>query len=239
MKTLIAAILLVASSIAAAAPNNNKGGGSSGNSGGSGGSSSSSVGSASASDVTLGGLSANKFVLASGNAQAGQNGDSSLFSSTFGGSWSLLGKVGSNGALTGATSPVLGSTITVTFGLANGSKSGTWSITSSKSLQMDLVLGIHAGNATGSFLFDNLTLLAGKTQTGTFAINWNNNGGQVPAFSNLTLFTSSASTVSLRSVAPVPEPSTYAMLLAGLAMVGCLAWRRRSKLAAPTPLGAA
>lgn len=216
MKTLIAAILLVASSIAVAAPG---GGG---------------AGSAGVNDVTLDGQKANNFVWASGNAQAGPNGNSSLFSSSFGGgSWNLLGKIDSTGALSGSTNSVLGSNLTLSFSLANGSKSGTWSITSSKSLQMDLVLGIHAGNATGSFLFDNLVLTAGQTQSGTFAINWNNNGGQVPAFSNVTLFTSNA---SLRSVAPVPEPSTYAMLLAGLGLVGWMAWRRRSKLAAAAPL---
>lgn len=238
MKALIAAILLVASSIAVAAPGgNNKGGGNSGNSGGSGGSSSPGLGTASVNDVILAGKKANNFVLATGNAQSGQYGDSSLFSSSFGGgTWNLLGKIDSNGALSGSASQVLGSNLTLTFSVANGSKSGTWSITSSKSLQMDLVLGIHAGNATGSFFFDNLVLNAGQTRSGTFAINWNNNGGQVPAFSNATLFTSNA---SLRSVAPVPEPSTYAMLLAGLAMVGWLAWRRRSQFAASVPEAAA
>lgn len=214
MKTMIAAILLVASSIAVAAP-----GGGSGNS---------SAGTASTNDVILAGQKANNFVLATGNAQAGANGDSSLFSSSFGGgTWNLLGKIGSTGALGGPTNQVLGSDLTLTFSLANGSKSGTWSITSSKSLQMDLVLGIHAGNATGSFLFDNLVLDAGQTKTGSFAINWNNNGGQVPTFSNLTIFTSNA---SLRNVAPVPEPSTYAMFLAGLVLVGWMASRRRNNI---------
>ncbi len=219
MKALIAAILLVASSIAVAAP----GGGS--------------AGTASINDVTLAGQKANNFVWSTGNAQSGPNGDSSLFSSSFGGgTWNLLGKVGSTGALSGSTNSVLGSNFTLSFSLANGSKSGTWTITSSKSLQLDLVLGIHAGNATGSFLFDNLVLNAGQTKSGTFAINWKNNGGQVPAFSNVTLFTSNA---ALRTVAPVPEPSTYAMLLAGLAMVGWLAWRRRSQFAASVPEAAA
>ncbi|MDR9838526.1 PEP-CTERM sorting domain-containing protein [Herbaspirillum huttiense] len=218
MKALIAAILLVASSIAVAAPG-------------------ASAGTASINDVTLAGQKANSFVWSTGNAQSGPNGDSSLFSSSFGGgTWDLLGKVDSTGALSGSTNPVLGSNLTLSFSLASGSKTGTWTITSSKSLQMDLVLGIHAGNATGSFLFDNLVLTAGQTQSGTFAINWKNNGGQIPAFSNVTLFTSNA---ALRNVAAVPEPSAYAMLLAGLAVVGWMAMRRRSKFAAAAPLAAA
>ncbi|HZG19503.1 MAG TPA: PEP-CTERM sorting domain-containing protein [Herbaspirillum sp.] len=220
MKTLIAAILLVASSIAHAAPGGP------------------SVGNASRDDVTLSGHKADNFTLAAGNAQSGANGTSSVFSSAFGGgSWSLLNKIDSSGAQVGSTASVLGSNVSISFSLGSDNKSGTWSITSSKSLQMDLVLGIHASNATGSFLFDNLVLNAGQTQSGSFAINWKNNGGQVPDYSNLTMFYSNA---SLRTVAAVPEPSTYAMLLAGLALVGGLAWRRRRQAGAGVlPLGAA
>ncbi|ALU87990.1 hypothetical protein Hrubri_0773 [Herbaspirillum rubrisubalbicans M1] len=234
MKALIAAILLVASSIAVAAPGGHNGGGGSGNSGSSGGST---LVTPSVADVTLDGQQASSFTVASGNAQGGPNGDSALFSSAFGGgNWNLLSKFGSTGTLSGASSSVLGSTFTVSMNLGSDSTSGTWSITSSKSLQMDLVLGIHAGGYTGSFLFDNLVLNAGQTKSGTFVINWTSNGNQVPAFSNLTMFSANA---SLHNVAPVPEPSTYAMLLAGLALVGWMAWRRRSKLADSALLAAA
>jgi len=213
MKTLIAAILMVASSIAS--------------SGASAAPSAPSVANASRDDVTLSAHKADNFTFAAGNAQAGPSGTSSLFSSAFGGgTWNLLNKIDSTGALVGSPGSVLGSNISVSFTLGSDSKSGTWTITSSKSLQMDLVLGIHAGNATGSFLFDNLVLTAGQTQSGSFAINWTNNGGKVPGYSNLTMFYSNA---ALRTVAPVPEPSTYAMLLVGLALVGGMAWRRRRR----------
>jgi hypothetical protein len=119
--------------------------------------------------------------------------------------------------------------------VANGSKSGTWSITSSKSLQMDLVLGIHAGNATGSFLRqpgaqrrpDQVGQLCDQLEQ-----QWRAGAG---VFQRHPVHLQRP----LRSVAPVPEPSTYAMLLAGLAMVGWLAWRRRSQFAASVPAAAA
>ena len=67
---------------------------------------------------------------------------------------------------------------------------------------------------------------AGKTLNGTWNIEWLNNGGNVPAFSNLVLFGRDLSTTKA-VLAPVPEPTTLPMLGAGLALLGAVAARRR------------
>ena len=61
---------------------------------------------------------------------------------------------------------------------------------------------------------------------GTWEINWLNNGGQVPDFSNLTLFVRDIRTPT---VPAIPEPETYALMMAGLATLGLVARRRRPR----------
>jgi hypothetical protein len=78
---------------------------------------------------------------------------------------------------------------------------------------------MHASNHSGAFLFDDLVLDANLAQDGTWQIKWLNNGGQVPGYSNSSLW--------VRDVTPVPEPETYALMLAGLGAVGFVARRRR------------
>jgi hypothetical protein len=73
-------------------------------------------------------------------------------------------------------------------------------------------------NNSGAFLFDNLSLVAG----GTRAIDWPNGSWSTPNQSNLTFFTREV------VVAPVQEPKTYALMLAGLTAVGFIARRRKT-----------
>ena len=77
---------------------------------------------------------------------------------------------------------------------------------------------MHASNHSGAFLFDDQEVFA--STPGTWKIEWLNNGERVPDFSNLTLFARDVTT-------PVPEPETYALVLAGLGAVGFTARRRR------------
>jgi len=78
---------------------------------------------------------------------------------------------------------------------------------------------MHASNNSGAFLFDDQAVSA--STPGTWKIDWVSNGEQVPIFSNLTLFARDITT-------PVPEPETYAMLLAGLGAMGFMARRRKA-----------
>lgn len=86
-------------------------------------------------------------------------------------------------------------------------------------MKIDLVVAMHASNRSGAFLFDDLVLSANSIQNGTWNIAWLNNGGQVPDYSNSSFW--------LRNVTPVPEPSVYALMLAGLGVLGLVARRRR------------
>jgi hypothetical protein len=172
------------------------------------------VGESQTSDVTFAGLASDGCVVANNNAQSGSDGTTSGFSGTFGGGWSLLGKLPpADGSST------LGG-VNFTWGFT-GSGTGpvTWTLTADQNVTLDLVFAMHAGGYTGAFLFDDQALSAG-TQ-GTWEINWLNHGGQVPDYSNLTLFARDI------TVAPVPEPETYALMLAGLGAIGFMSKRRR------------
>ncbi len=100
--------------------------------------------------------------------------------------------------------------------------SGASSFNFNKTLYGDTVIGVHYGvitegtgkdaikdnNLTAFYRFD-----AGTT--GVFSII-----NKVDSISNATLYKTGMA-------APVPEPETYAMLLAGLGMVGLIARRRK------------
>ena len=171
------------------------------------------VGTSQTTDVTFAGLASSACVIASNNAQSGASGDTSGFDGTFGTGWSLLGKL----PPTSGTSTLNGVNFTWGF-TGSGTGPGTWTLTADQNVTLDLVFAMHASNNTGSFLFDGLSLVAG--QTGTWQIEWVNNGDQNPAYSNLTLFARDITTA-------VPEPETYALMLAGIGMMGFMAKRRR------------
>ncbi|WBS00831.1 PEP-CTERM sorting domain-containing protein [Pseudoduganella sp. SL102] len=183
------------------------------------------IGSASAADVTLDGQAADAFAYEAGwNPHAGPNGDTSGFGTAFDGtgtgSFSLLDKYDHSSEFAN-----LGP-LTFTFVDATGTQ-GLWTITNTSTttnITLDLVFAIHAGNQGGAWLFDNQTVLAGQSLQGDWEILWTVGQGQgnSPDFSNLTLFSRDVVTT------PVPEPGTYAMLLAGLAVTAVVRRRRKS-----------
>jgi hypothetical protein len=173
------------------------------------------LGTSQTSDVTFDALASDACVISGVNPQAGPNGDTSGFSGTFGGGWSLLGKVTSSSG----SNTLDGVNFTWGFTQTTGT-TGTWSLMADQAVTMDLVFAMHASNHSGAFLFDDQPLVADAVTPGTWSIKWLNNGGNVPDFSNLTLFARDVTT-------PVPEPETYALMLAGIGAMGFVARRRK------------
>jgi hypothetical protein len=173
------------------------------------------VGTATTSDVTFEGIASDACVISGVNPQQGPNGNTSGFDGTFGTGWSLLAK------LTNASGTASLDGVNFSWGFAQTTSTvGTWTLTSDKNAEFDLVFAIHASDNSGAFLFDDQVTLANQSNGGTWVINWVNGGTQVPGFSNATLFARDLTT-------PVPEPETYALFLAGLGAMGFVAKRRR------------
>lgn len=175
------------------------------------------LGTSDTSDFTLGGVDSSACVISDVNPDGtGAGGNSSGFSpSPFGTGWTLLAK------MTSDTSPSSLGGVNYDWGITfDTAKNGNWSFGANQTVKLDLVMAMHASNHSGSFLFDGLILNANQTQQGTWVIKWVNNGGQNPDYSNSSLW--------VRGVTPVPEPETYALMLAGLGLVGAIARRRKA-----------
>ncbi|AWG45889.1 hypothetical protein AM586_21935 [Massilia sp. WG5] len=108
---------------------------------------------------------------------------------------------------------------------------GTWTVknTTTGALMLDLVLDIHAGNTSTAFLFDDQTIGAGATLNGSWAIQWHNNGGQIPGYSNAVFFARDLGEGGSGGGegGNVPEPGSLALM--GLGMLGVVALRKRNK----------
>lgn len=174
-----------------------------------------SLGTSATGDFTLGGVDSDACVISTVNPDQGPNGNPSGFSPTpFGTGWTLLAKVNSD------SSPTLFDGVSFSWSLGPQSgKSGTWTFGADQTVKVDLVVAMHAANRSGAFLFDDLELSANAIQNGTWNIAWLNRGGEVPDYSNSSFW--------LRDVTPVPEPSSYALALAGLGVLGLVVRRRR------------
>lgn len=196
------------------------------------------IGTASSNDVTLEGVAASALEYASGvnpQGNAGASGFSSAFADAgLSNAWLPIGLFVANGS---QTSPAAfpGS---LTMNFVNDDNRGTWTIRNNDAandLTLDLVFALHVGGGSGAWLFDDQTILAGSTMSGTWTQNMLNNGNQIAGYSNLTLFArdarfTPASVVPAADVptADVPEPKTMALMLAGLGLMGFVARRRKA-----------
>jgi PEP-CTERM motif len=104
-----------------------------------------------------------------------------------------------------------GSTTVLFDGAKNGDES-TGTLTFLQALTGDFILALKGGNEVAYYYFDNANFAANST------IIFDIPGVQGAGYSHGTIYTSTPA---------IPEPSTYALMFAGLAAVGFMARRRR------------
>jgi hypothetical protein len=197
------------------------------------------IGNAGVEDVLLGSTKSDAYAFSLVNPSQGSTGNTSGFATAFAsagtGSWNLFGKVADNQLAQGTASFTFGD-LTIAFMKSTGT-SGTWSVTNTDTTHdatLDLVLAMHASNASSAFLFDNQSILAGQTLTGSWTIEWLNNGGKTPAFSNVAFFNRDLTRKALPPSDPdtpptgVPEPASLALL--GLGMLSMIQMLKRKKV---------
>lgn len=182
----------------------------------------------SASNMTFNGISANDcYGVVSGNftGSGAHDGAPVLNAMDWGTGWTYLDSTDGNSG-----GPFMGLTFTVVAPL---NTSGTWILTGTDTngsaplnfpTSLDLAVSLKGGNEYALWGFDNVVV--DGSDTGTFSITFKNNGGQNPNLSHMTVFGREASS---GTITPVPEPETYAMLLAGLGLVGFAARRKLSR----------
>jgi len=85
----------------------------------------------------------------------------------------------------------------------------------------DFVVGLKGGDEYALWGFDNVMI--DGADSGTFSIVFTNRGGKTPALSHMIVFGRESSGGTITAI---PEADTYAMLLAGLGLVGFAARRR-------------
>ncbi len=141
----------------------------------------------------------------------------------FGGGWQAF-VTDNNGP--GTLNNYLG--VNWTLSAPQNATSGNWSLTLvdpapvNLPVSVDMLIVLKASNRWASYLFNAQTFALVGSNPGTFAINFQNNGGQTPGLSHMSVY--------FRQVATsVPEPATLTIL--GLGLLAFSFFQRR-KIAA-------
>lgn len=188
------------------------------------------LGNASRDDVTLAGEAADAFKFLQGvNTHKGNLDTSVLPDSNPLNAWALLGK--GDRLVDNALGFTFGKLVFNFYQADQSDTKGSWTVqnTSTSDAIVDLVLSIHASNASGAFLFDNQAFLAGQTLSGSWAIEWFNNGNNSnsPGFSNVAFFHRDLMFVDPVLPGQIPEPGSGALL--GLGLLGICLLRKGRK----------
>lgn len=143
------------------------------------------------------------------------------------GDWALLAKTDPDSGVGANTLSGIDFTLS-----ASGDTAGTWTLSAFDSngpayanlpTFMDFVAVLKASNGFAAYFFDDVEV--GAVNDGSWTIAFTNRGGQTPDLSHLSLYTR----VGLDGgIPPIPEAQTYAMMLAGLGLVGWATRRRRT-----------
>lgn len=183
----------------------------------------------SAGNVTFNNISANDCygVVAgniSGTGNGGNDGPAELNALNWGGGWTYFADSD------GGTGAYEGLAFSVT---APENTTGIWTLTATDTngggvpldlpASLDFAVALKGGTEYALWGFDNVTV--NGANSGVFSIVFTNNGGNTPDLSNLIVFGREAGG---GTIAAIPEPETYAMLLAGLGLVGFAARRKLS-----------
>ena len=132
----------------------------------------------------------------------------------------LDGSTNDAGILSRTLSLVGGTQYIASFDLAGNHRSATLETVTG-------IFGVGLGNVSASFsLAQNVgwttySLVFTPTATDNYVLSFSNSGGD-----NIGMLLDNVKVVT----APVPEPETYAMMLAGLGLLGLMARRRKQKL---------
>ncbi len=143
----------------------------------------------------------------------------------WGSNWSLLDKTDTSGpgsvfqslsfTLTSDTSKPDGNWVLAVSDAAGGLNLPTY---------MDLVFALKASDYYAAYLFTGM--LVDGSDSGTYHISWNNNGGQIAGFSHMSLYGRAGSNGGGTPPLSIPEPGVILLLGAGLVGLG-LARRRK------------
>jgi hypothetical protein len=113
-----------------------------------------------------------------------------------------------------------------------GKTGGTWTLAGTDTngaallnlpLELDLVVVLKASNRYAAYFFDDAVF--DGTDGGTWSIAFENHGGQIPRLSHMSFYVRIDEDGGIPSA--IPEAQTYAMMLAGLGLVGFMARRAR------------
>lgn len=172
-------------------------------------------------DITFQSASADDCYGVVGGNLNGNAGEAVLNGMTWGSGWTYLDATDAAGA------SFMGIDFVISAG---GGSEGSFTLTGTDTngtaplnlpAAFDFVVGLKGGNEYALWGFDNVMVTG--VQSGTFSIVFTNQGGNIPALSHMIVFGREAGG---GTISAVPEPRTYAMLLAGLGLVGFAARRK-------------